>query len=252
MEDQENCNKDTQDPQGKPISKTRIEVTVAPLEQRPFPRRAVTRQTNSSKSLSSSNTDIDQLIRSTKYTRRGKTKEQNRIPPMSVTTETPGKHTGDINKRKSPGTPGTDFSPQTDNSKQPRFDSPLKNMDNQPPGAQSAQGSPGTSKGKTGYIKAVRAKYDWKDINLDACMLRKNVSEKLSTFNRKPKKFSKTEIENRAKVEISKMEWMITKELHQILLAQIKETRDKDENDDKEVNLAENLTKGPKSSMVRP
>ena len=139
MEDQEDCNKDTQDPLGKPISKTRIEVTVAPLEQRPFPRRAVTRQTNRSKSLSSSNTDIDQLIRSTKYTRQGKSKEKTRIPPMGVTLETPGKEKGDINKRKSPGTPGTEFSPQTDNSKHPRFMSPPKDMDKKPPGAQSTK-----------------------------------------------------------------------------------------------------------------
>ena len=211
MEDKETCNKGTQDPQGKPRLKTRLEVTAAPLEQRRFPRQAVNRQTNSSKSLSRSHPDTDQLIRSTKYTGRSKTKEQTRIPPMGIPTETPENSKGD--KRKSPGTPGTGFSPQTDNTKQSRFESPPKNMDNQPPAVQPAP------RGKTGYIKAVRTTYNWKDINLDACMLRKHVSEQLSTFNRKPKVFSRNEIENKAKVEICKMEWMITKELHKTLIA---------------------------------
>ena len=245
IEDKETCNKDTQDPQGKPISKTRIEVTVAPLEQRPFPRRAVNRQTNSSKSLSSSNTDTDKLIRSTKYTRQSKSKEKTRIPPMSVNLETPVKETSDLNKRKSPGTPGTEFSPQTENSKHPRFMSPPKEMD-KPPGAQSAQMSSETQ-GRTGYIKAVRAKHDWKDIGLDACMLRQNVSKQLSTFNREPKKFSKTEIENKARVEFCKMEWMISRELHQTYLDHMENTKkDWVENINKKTHHADNLTKGLK------
>ena len=36
MEEKETCNKDTQDPQGKPRDKTRIEVTVNPVRTKTF------------------------------------------------------------------------------------------------------------------------------------------------------------------------------------------------------------------------
>ena len=97
---------------------------------------------------------------------------------MGKPTETPEQSKGA--KRKTPGS-SSEFSPQTDSTKQSRFTSPPKTMDEQSLEVQSAP------RGKTGYIKAIRTKYNWNDVNLDKCMLRKHVSEQLSTFNRKPK-----------------------------------------------------------------
>ena len=161
---------------------------------------------------------------------------------MNETFKTPGKEQSDL-KRKSPGE-GSEFSPQqTDNSKQPRNMSPIHVLDKQPPEAQAAHTPPG-AQGRPGYLKAVRANNNWKDIGPEACLLRHNVSKQLSTYNREPKEYSIKEIENKAKVEFSKMEWMISRELHQTLLDHIKNTKKNwTENSDKKTHHADNLTK---------
>ena len=89
MAEKETSKKATQDPLEKPRDKTRIEVTPAgtfpgeaPLEQRRSARQALKRYKNISKSLSRLSPDTDQLIRSTKNTRRSKTKDPTRIPYM--------------------------------------------------------------------------------------------------------------------------------------------------------------------------